>query len=145
MTADIFLAIDGISGESLDAQHLGMIEVTSWHWRIHQNAQMLAGAGFGAPKATVQDLVVVHQMDRASPNLMTFCLHGRRIPKAILTMRKAGGVPMDFFRITMEEVIVSTVEPSASAGGYYEQFSLSFSKIKQEYVLQNAAGGQAGM
>lgn len=145
MSQDIFLQLDGIAGESQDALHMHKIDVTSWHWKIYQDSHMLAGIGGGAPKATVQDLVIVHQIDRSSPNLMTFCLYGKRIKNAVLTMRKSGGTPLDFYIITMDDVIITMVEPSGSAGGYYEQVSLSFAKIKQEYVLQNSAGGSAGM
>lgn len=106
---------------------------------------MLAGAGGGAAKATVDDLVFVHQLDRSSPNLMTFCLTGRHIPKAVLTMRKSGGAPLDFLKLTMSDVVITSVEPSGSEGGYYEQIHLSFSKVKQEYVLQDAMGVSAGM
>lgn len=102
---------------------------------------MMAGSGGGVPKATVQDLVILHQIDRSSPNLMTLCLYGKRIKRAVLTMRKSGGLPLDFCIITMEDVIISSVEPFGSAGGYYEQLSLSFAKIKQEYVVQNSIGG----
>ena len=145
MTQDIFLFIDGISGESQDADHMGEMEVTSWHWKIHQHSNLLAGPGGGAPRASVEDLVILHQIDRSSPNLMTYCLNGRRIAQAVLTMRKAGGAPLDFYRITMDNVMITTVEPSGSAGGFYEQISLSFSKIRQEYILQNKLGGSAGM
>lgn len=145
MAKDIFMKIDGITGESKDARHAGEIEVSSWHWRIHQSSNMLAGAGGGAAKATVDDLVFVHQLDRSSPNLMTFCLTGRHIPRAVLTMRKSGGAPLDFLKLTMSDVVITSVEPSGSEGGYYEQIHLSFSKVKQEYVLQDAMGVSAGM
>lgn len=145
MTQDIFLYLDGIAGESLDSDHPGEMEVSSWHWKIYQDSTMLAGSGMGVPRATVQDLVVVHQIDRSSPNLMTYCLNGRHIPRAILTMRKAGGAPLDFYCITMDDVVITSVEPSGSAGGFYEQLGLSFARIKQEYVLQNNIGGSAGM
>lgn len=145
MAQDIFLHLDGIKGESQDAQHPNEIEVDSWHWKIYQDSNMMAGSGGGVPKATVQDLVILHQIDRSSPNLMTFCLYGKRIKRAVLTMRKSGGLPLDFYIITMEDVVISSVEPSGSAGGYYEQLSLSFAKIKQEYVVQNSIGGSSGM
>jgi type VI secretion system secreted protein Hcp len=43
-------------------------------------------------------------------------------------MRKAGGIPVDFLRITMLDAIVTAVEMSAS----YEQVRLSFASVKQE-------------
>jgi type VI secretion system secreted protein Hcp len=145
MSQDISIKIDGITGESQDEKHLHEIDVGSWHWKMSQQSTMLSGSGGGAGKATVEDLVFVHQFDRASPNLMTYCLTGRPIPKAVLTMRKAGGFPLDFLKITMTDVIITGVEPSASGGGGYEQISLSFSAVKQEYMMQDSPGDNGGV
>ena len=76
---------------------------------------------------------------------MTYCLTGKHIQKAVLTTRKAGSAPLDFLTITMTDVIITAVEPAASGGGYYEQVRLSFSEVKQEYKVQNALGGTAGV
>lgn len=105
----------------------------------------MSGSGGGAGKVTVNDLEFVHNIDRASPNLMRYCLTGRHIAKAVLTVRKAGGVPLDFLRITMNNVVLTKVEPSVAGTTYLEHVSLSFAKVKQEYVLQNALGGSAGI
>jgi hypothetical protein len=42
---------------------------------------------------------------------ISLCKH---IPNAVLTMRKSGGIPFDSLRITMSDVIVTSVELSAS-------------------------------
>ncbi|WP_395067777.1 Hcp family type VI secretion system effector [Paraburkholderia silvatlantica] len=141
MSNDVFLKIDGITGESQDAGHSGEIEVTNWTWKMSQRSSMMSGSGGGTAKATVEDLVIFHEVDRASPNLMSYCLTGKHVPKAVLTMRKAGGVPLDFFRITMFDVIVTAVEMSSS----YEQIRLSFASVRQEYIVQNTLGGSRGV
>lgn len=141
MSNDVFIKIDGITGESQDAAHPNEIQVANWNWKMSQRASMMSGSGGGAAKATVEDLVFFHEVDRASPNLMSYCLTGKHVPQAILTMRKAGGGPLDFLRITMSDVIVTSVEMSAS----YEQVRLSFAKVKQEYIVQNALGGSKGV
>ncbi|BFG75397.1 type VI secretion system tube protein Hcp [Paraburkholderia terrae] len=79
--ADIFLKINGIAGESQDAVHSGQIEVDSWRWKMAQQSTMMSGSGGGAGKATINDLQFVHQIDRASPNLMRYCLTGRHIAR----------------------------------------------------------------
>lgn len=99
MASDIFLKIDGITGESQDSKHLGEIDITSWSWAVHQEGRMMSGSGGGAPKATAHDMELIHNIDRASPGLMTACFAGRR---------------------------------------------LSFAKIRQEYLMQNASGSSAG-
>lgn len=146
MAQDIFLKINGIDGESQDASHKNEIEVKSWGWQILQQSNMHMGSGGGAGKATVEDLSFEHQVDRASPNLMKYCLTGKHIDQAVLTIRKAGGSPLEYLKITMSDVIVTQVYPSGSNTdtGISEQVRLSFAKVKQEYVVQNAQGGSGG-
>ena len=119
MSYDIFLKIDGIDGESMDDKHKNEIEVLSWRWNIHQESTMHAGSGLGSGKVSVTNLSFEHYIDRASPNLFKYCASGKHIPKAVLTMRKAGGNPL-------------------------ESVELSFSTVKQEYVVQNPQGGSGG-
>lgn len=146
MAQDIFLKINGIDGESQDSAHKNEIEVMNWGWRISQESNMHAGSGGGAGKATVDDLAFEHYVDRASPNLMKYCLTGKHINEATLVARKAGGNPLEYLKITMSDVIVTKVQPSGSSGDerMREQVHISFSKVKQEYVVQNAQGGSGG-
>lgn len=104
----------------------------------------MSGSGGDAGKATINDLGFVHQIDRASLNLMRYCLTGRHIPEAILYVRKAGGVPLDFLKITMGDVVITSVEPICGAGKYWEHVVLSFARVKQEYIVQSNIGGSAG-
>lgn len=146
MAQDIFLKLDGIDGESQDSSHKNEIEVIDWSWKISQNSSMHAGSGGGAGKATVDDLTFTHRVDKSSPNLMKYCLTGKHVPQAKLTVRKAGGNPLEYLTITMSDVIISMVQPSGQASDemIHEQVSLAFSKVKQEYAVQNAQGGSAG-
>ncbi|WP_233866853.1 Hcp family type VI secretion system effector [Paraburkholderia adhaesiva] len=141
---DIFIKIDGIDGESQDATHPNEIEVRNWNWTVTQRSSMHSGSGGGAAKASVSDLRFIHAIDRATPNLAGYCFRGQHIPKAVLTMRKAGTVPLEYFKITMYDVIVSHVEPVAGSGSALEHVALSFSRMKQEYLVQNAFGGSQG-
>jgi type VI secretion system secreted protein Hcp len=146
MAQDIFLKINGIDGESMDAAHKNEIEVLNWTWQVLQDSNMHQGSGGGAGKATVKDLQFVHNVDRSSPNLMKFCLTGKHIPEAKLTVRKAGGNPLEYLKITMTDVVITNVQPSGSSSdeSLKETVSLSFAKIKQEYTVQNQQGGSGG-
>jgi len=146
MVQDIFLKIVGIDGESHDSGHKNEIEILEWSWGVSQQSSMHSGSGGGAGKATVRDLAFLHHVDRASPNLMKYCLSGKHIPEATLTVRKAGGRPLEFLKLTMNDVIVSGVQPFGSNddSGIRELVHLSFAKVRQEYTVQNAQGGSAG-
>lgn len=146
MAQDIFLKIAGIDGESQDAAHKNEIDVGSWEWQVLQESNMQQGSGGGSGKATVKDLSFVHNVDRASPNLMKFCLTGKHIPEAVLTVRKAGGTPLEYLKITVNDVVITNVQPAGSSQDEIikERVSLAFAKIKQEYTVQNQQGGSGG-
>jgi type VI secretion system secreted protein Hcp len=147
MAQDLFLKIDGIKGESLDDKHKDEIEVLRWSWEILQPSTMHSGSGGGAGKATVRDLKILHCIDCASPNLMKYALTGKHIPSAFLVARKAGGAPHEYIKISMFDVIIARVSMAVGVDDSslgYESVSLSFSKIKQEYFIQNAQGGNGG-
>lgn len=140
----MFIKISGIDGESQDAEHLNEIDVISWMWEVKQSSAMLSGSGGGAGKASVSDLSFVHQFDKASPNLAKYCFTGKHIDQVVLTMRKAGGVPHEFSRIAMYDVVITHVAPLATGTGCRENVSLSFATMKHEYILQNSLGGSGG-
>ncbi|MBO9648044.1 MAG: type VI secretion system tube protein Hcp [Variovorax sp.] len=146
MAQDIFLKLTGISGEAQDAIHKDEIEVIRWEWAIRQESSMHAGSGGGAGKATVDDLTFDHYTDRSSPNLLKYCLTGKHIDTATLVVRKAGGNPLEYLRITMGDVIVTRVAPmfKDTMARPRETISLTFARVRQEYVIQNQQGGSGG-
>lgn len=147
MAQDIFLKINGIDGESEDASHKDEIDVLSWSWSVKQQSNMHLGGGGGTGRATVDDLTFEHYIDRATPNLTQYCLQGKHIDEAKLVVRKAGGSPLEYIKFTMNDVLVTSVSPSgvsASESRPREMVRLSFARMKQEYVVQNAHGGSAG-
>lgn len=147
MAQDMFIKLAGIDGESSDSGHKNEIDVLSWTWEITQASNMHSGGGGGTGKATVGDLHFFHAVDKATPNLMKYCLTGKHLGEAILCVRKAGGTPLEYLKITMNDVVVTKVRPFGSIndeGRIAEEVCLSFAKVKEEYVVQNAQGGSSG-
>ncbi|WP_077038041.1 Hcp family type VI secretion system effector [Pelomonas sp. KK5] len=146
MSQDIFIKITGIEGESMDASHKNEIEVLDWSWDIVQESNMHMGSGGGSGKATVNDLVFMHNVDRSSPNLMKYCLTGKHIQEAVLVVRKAGGNPLEYLKVTMSDVVITKVSPAGSRDDerIRERIGLSFAKVRQEYTVQNQQGGSGG-
>lgn len=146
MTQDIFIKFHGIDGESHDVTHKGEIDVINWRWSAGQTSNMHSGSGGGAGKSTVHDLHFEHYVDKSSPNLLQYCLTGKHIAEAVLTVRKAGGSPLDYLKITLQELIITQVKPV----GYYrmrsprEKIALSFTRVKMDYIQQNAQGKSMG-
>ena len=146
MAQDIFIKFNGIEGESQDPTHTGEIEVINWDWSVGQTSNMHSGSGGGAGKCTVEDLHFEHYIDKSSSNLLQYCLTGKHIPEAVLTMRKAGGSPLEYLRITLQEILITGVHPvyCQTMRAPREAVSLAFSRVTMDYVLQNAEGNTAG-
>ena len=114
---------------------------------MSQSGSMHVGGGGGAGKVNVQDMSFTHWFDKASANLMLYCANGKHIPKATLVVRKAGENPLEYIKITMTDVLVTSVSTGGSGGEdrLTENVSLNFAKVKVEYQEQAKDGtGQAG-
>ena len=147
MAQDMFLRIAGIDGEAQDHSHKDEIEVLSWRWGVNQQSNMHSGSGGGSGKATVEDFTFVHYTDKASPSLLSYCLSGKHIKDIQFTVRKAGGTPLEYLIIKFTDVIVTDVAMQGSIEDESrprEVVKFSFTKMTQEYVIQNAEGNKAG-
>jgi type VI secretion system secreted protein Hcp len=143
MAFDIFLKIDGIKGESTDAQHRDEIEPASFTWGASQQGSTSTGGGGGAGKAIFQDLNVVMNVSQASPQLFLACAQGRHIKSAVLTCRKAGGREQrDFLRYTFADVLVASYQTNGQAEGGVpvDEVSFKYAQVKIEYRPQKADG-----
>src|SRR4051794_32529254 len=127
MAFDAFLKIEGIDGESQVKGKEKWIEISSWSWGVTQAG---GGGGVGPGKAVAQDFHFVHTSDKATPKLLLNCCKGTHIPKATLSVRKAGAKIQDYLVIKMEDILVSSVSPSHGGGeAPADSFSLNFTKI----------------
>jgi len=151
MSADIFLKIDGIKGESKDSKHKDEIELHAWSWAQAQTGSAASGGGMGSGKVQMHDISFTKSVDKATPKLIGSCAKGDHIPKAEMAMRKAGGEQKEYLKITLEDVMVSSYSTSGSGGGEVpmENVTLAFGKITVEYFEQDNKGtmtsaGKAG-
>jgi Hemolysin-coregulated protein (uncharacterized), COG3157 len=148
MAQDMFIKIDGIESESLDATHKNEIEVLSWHWASSQSSNMHSGSGGGAGKAKVEDFCFEHYVDKASTNLLSYCLSGKHIKDIQFVVRKAGGDPLEYLTIKFTDVIITHIETSGSHEDETrarERVTFAFTKLTQDYVMQNAEGTKSGV
>ncbi|HEX8789705.1 MAG TPA: type VI secretion system tube protein Hcp [Polyangiaceae bacterium] len=142
MAVDMFLKIAGIDGEAQDKGHAKEIDILAWSWGASQSGTTHVGAGGGSGKVAVQDLSFTHYFDKASPNLWAKCATGAHLASATLTVRKAGGSPLEYIKIEMTEVMVTSVSTGGSGGEdrLTENVTLNFAKFKLTYTPQKADG-----
>lgn len=142
MAMDIFIKIGDLKGESIDDKHKDEIQVLAWSWGMSQSGTTHAGPGGGAGKASFQDLSITHYIDKSSPNLMMACANGKHFSEALLTVRKAGEKPLEYLKITLTDLIITSVTTGGSGGEdrLTENVSLNFAKFKVEYTPQKKDG-----
>jgi type VI secretion system secreted protein Hcp len=140
MANDMFLKIAGIKGESTDDKHKDEIDILSYSFVASNTGSFHQGTGGGSGKASCSNLHISKNVDASSPDLLKACLTGKHLEKAVLTVRKAGGSPLEYMVITLTQVLVAEVAPSGSGGPLSESISLHFAEIHVDYDTQNAQG-----
>lgn len=148
MAFDAFLKLGGIKGETSDAKHKDEIEVLSFSFGATQGGSMGHGSGGGSGKVNVQNFTFVKKIDKASPVLFQTCCTGEHIPDALFTVRKAGGDQLEYIKVKLTDILVTSYRPGGSSEGKeeipLEEVSLSFSKVEFDYQPQGKDGKAAG-
>jgi type VI secretion system secreted protein Hcp len=142
MAVDMFLKLDDQKGESRDEKHKDETEVLAWSWGMSQSGSTHSGSGGGSGKVSVQDLSLTKYVDKSSPMLQLACCNGKHFKEALLTVRKAGEKPLEYLKITMKEVIITSISTGGSGGEdrLTENVTLNFAEFKTEYTPQKPDG-----
>ena len=96
----------------------------------------------------MHDLSFTKYIDKATSDLMSACASGKHLKDAKLVVRKAGGdAPLDYLKVTLEDVIVASVSTGGSGGEdrLTENVVLNFGKFTVEYNPQDNKGGGKGV
>jgi type VI secretion system secreted protein Hcp len=146
VTPDIFLKLDTIKGESKDDKHSGEIDVESFTFGLTNGATWSTGGGGGAGKVAFHDNTVNKYADASTAMLMQACATGKHIKTGVLTVRKAGGKQEEFYKISLTDILVSSVTNTGANGGNpTEVVGLNFGEIKFDYKEQAADGTLGGV
>jgi type VI secretion system secreted protein Hcp len=148
---DMFLTVAGqktgpIKGESQDELHKDEIDVLGWSWGIQARAEMAGGGASG--KATIKELRLLKNVDRASTALMSLATSNEVVKKAVLTVRKAGTTQQEFFKLTIENGRITAYDvqaPESEASPLMlEIVTFAFQKIAVDYRMQGEDGQLRG-
>jgi type VI secretion system secreted protein Hcp len=139
--SEIFIKIEGITGESKDTKHKGWIDALSAEYGVSQGSSMNVGGGGGVGKASFRAFSFTHFVDRASPTLFAFCARGKHIPKVDISVCKSGGGLQESLHVVLTDAIISDVNPGGTSGSMWtETVSMFYSKIEIEAFEQTASG-----
>lgn len=144
-SADFYLKIDTIEGESDAVGFEKQIQIESWSFGANNSGSASQGTGLGRGKVSLQDFHFVVMNGKASPQLFLACAKGNHIPKAVLSCRKTGGdgSPYTFYKVTFGDLAITSFQTGASNGGGSlptEQISFNFTNITHEYFQQKPDG-----
>jgi len=125
--ADMFLKVQGVTGDAGDTEHKGEIDILTWSWGMEAQRQPLTGQAKG--RATIDELHVVKRVDQSSPTLMSYLRQNKVIPQVSLTVRK---VMKQYFKDLDGE----------KASGIYDMVVAAVEKPMLEVVMFQAQGNQ---
>ena len=112
------------------------IELNSWSWGVTNGGSAYSTtSGAGTGKVSFHDLSFTKKVDAASPKLFLHCAKGTHFQKVTLTSRKAGETPQEYLVITLEEVLITSIQLAGSGPGDEipsEQVTLNFAKATME-------------
>jgi type VI secretion system secreted protein Hcp len=145
MAVDMFLKLETVNGESIDDSHKGEIDLLTWTFGATQTGTAQTGGGAGAGRAQVKDLSLTKRVDRSSPVLFSLCCKGEHVTKAQITVRKAGGSPLEYLKVHLEKVLISGYATLGNEDNdqIVETLTLNFAKAKLEYTPQKDDGSGA--
>ena len=109
---------------------------------MSQSGSMHVGGGAGSGKVNIQDVSLTKYVDKASPSLMRACCNGEHLTEATLTVRKAGKDALDYLKIKMSPVLVTSLDTGGSGGEdrLTENVTLNFAKVEVGYTPQKPDG-----
>lgn len=143
---DMFLRIDGISGESTDDRHRQWIEVLNFNQGVTSDVFGSTGGGAASVRADFDDFLVVKTLDTASPKLCVACADGTHIPEVTLELCHAGGDK--FMEILLSDCVVTAYSIVGSVQGGetrpLEEVAFCYGKIQWTYTVINPDGSSGG-
>jgi len=139
----MFLQVDGIKGESADANHQGWIDIESMSWGASQAAS-ISGGGGGSGKVSFTSLRTVAAIDSATPALIKYCASGKHVTGAKISVCKAGGTQIEYSTVVLKDVLVTSTSMTGSSGGERVGIIYSFqaAKVEHHYWVQGKDGSK---
>jgi len=144
---DLFLKLEGIQGESNAAGHKDEIEILSYTQSLANSTARVGQAG-GAGKTNCNPVTITKFVDRSSPVFMLYVANGRHLTRGVITVRRTGQAPLDYYKLTLDEVMIVEVEqsdtklnfPNPAPPKAIEKVTLLARRYTWEYMGQTPSG-----
>lgn len=135
MAVNAYLVIDGVPGPSTSRQNA--IDILSFSFGASNTSTIGPGASgqeSRAGRADVSNITVMKFLDKTSPQLFSECVQGNYLKKVdIIYDKPMGDKQEDYFKLSMEDALITSIQLSGSNENPTESVSFAFSKIKVSY------------
>lgn len=142
MAVNAYLFIEGVEGPSTSKpKH---IDVLSFSWGVSQTATYGAGASgkeAKAGRADFSNLSIMKVLDKTTPLLADHCASGDILKKVyILYDKPVGNAQEDYFRIYLQDALITSVQLSGSSENPTESVSFAFQAVEVAYKPEKDDG-----
>ena len=135
MAVNAYLIIDGRPGPSTSKQNA--IDILSFSFGASQTSVIGVGSSGGearAGRASLHDVTIQKVVDKVSPLLFDDCVTGNYLKKVdIIYDKPMGDAQEEYYKIHMEDALITSIQHSGSAENPVESISFAYSKIKVSY------------
>jgi type VI secretion system secreted protein Hcp len=135
MAVNAYLIVDGRPGPSTSLKDA--IDILSFSFGASNTAVIGAGSSGGAARAgraNMGDLTIMKVLDKTSPLLFDDCCTGNYLKKVDIIYDKPMGDSQEaYFKIHMEDALITSIQQSGSSENPVESISFAFSKVKVSY------------
>lgn len=147
---NLFMKVDGIQGESTEANHMKWIDIRSYSHRVSQPPTGGAStSGTRKGSADHADFTVTKTLDKASPKLNLHCCQGKVLPEVKIELCLAAGPKSKVMVYKLTDCVISSVSVSCSSDGNgvpVEEVSLKYSRIVWAYTeIDHSTGKSKGI
>jgi type VI secretion system secreted protein Hcp len=141
--ADVFLDLDGIPGDSTDAQHKNQIDILTYTQSFKNTAAPSStGTGGGAGKVTCGDITVMKNIDKSSPLLIKAVTTGQHIKTGVLTFRTVGAHEINYYVVSLKDVVITEIDQTdqSSSARIFEKVTFSATDFAFKFTPFMATG-----
>jgi len=140
--ADMFLYLQDIEGESLDADHTNEIEIMQWNWKMDNPAPFKLSHQDASTKVVIGNIEIQKTYDKSSVPLVKYLTTGQHVPLAMIECRKnAGDWKVTYLRIQLKDVMIKAIDwKGGDRDVSPETVTLNFAEFQITYTLQEEDG-----
>ena len=144
MAVNAYLVIDGRPGGSKSKTNA--IDILSFSFGASMHVTIGAGdAQNQAGKANLSEVTIMKSVDKVTPLFFDDCVTGNILKKVDIIYDKASGdSQVDYYKISLVDAIISSIQNSGSSENPTESISFAFHKLKLSYAPEKIEGGVDG-